>query len=244
MTGYILAGLVGLAVGRLLQVIIIRLSQDEPFWTRRLRCGHCQQSLPRMGFVLPFSSAWGGGRCPKCGEPLSWRYPVVEAAAGALALALWWRFPGEALLWVYGPFAAALLVLTVLDLQYFWLPDVITLPGLALGLAGALVFPDPGLRNALLGAALGWAFFQGVRWLYEKVTRGRSQGVGAGDAKLTAFIGAVLGVKALPWVLMSSATLGSLAGFVLMLNQGRDRFSAIPYGPFLSLGALLFLFLK
>jgi leader peptidase (prepilin peptidase)/N-methyltransferase len=244
MTGNILALLTGLAVGSLLNVIIIRLSQDEPFWSRRLRCGHCQQCFPRLGFVLPCSSAWGGGRCRNCGEPLAWRYPVVEAAAGALALALWWRFPGSSLLWLYGPFAAALLILTVLDLQYFWLPDVITLPGLTLGLAAALVFPDPGLRNALLGAALGWAFFRGVRWLYEKVSRGHRQGVGAGDAKLTAFIGAVLGVKALPWVLMSSATLGSLAGFALMLSQGRDRFSAMPYGPFLALGALLFLFMK
>jgi leader peptidase (prepilin peptidase)/N-methyltransferase len=208
MIGNILAGLTGLAVGSLLNVIITRLSQEEPF---------------------------GRGR-------LSFRHPAVVMAAGALALALWWRFPGSVLLWVFGPFTAALLVLTVLDLQYFWLPDVITLPGTLLGIMGALILPQPGLLSALLGAFLGWAFFQGVRWIYEKVTRGKRQGVGEGDAKLMAFIGAVLGLKALPWVLFSSAALGGLTGLVVSLGRNRDRFTLIPYGPFLVVGALLFLF--
>jgi leader peptidase (prepilin peptidase)/N-methyltransferase len=146
------------------------------------------------------------------------------------------------LLWVFGPFTAALLVLTVLDLQYFWLPDVITLPGTLLGIMGALILPQPGLLSALLGAFLGWAFFQGVRWIYEKVTRGKRQGVGEGDAKLMAFIGAVLGLKALPWVLFSSAALGGLTGLVVSLGRNRDRFTLIPYGPFLVVGAILFLF--
>lgn len=163
-------------------------------------------------------------------------------AAGVLALALWWRFPGSALLWVYGPFVTALLVLTVLDLQYFWLPDVITLPGTLLGLVGALILPQPGLGSALLGASLGWAFFMAVRWAYKKVTRGKRQGVGQGDAKLMAFIGAVLGLKALPWVLFSSALLGSLAGLLVSLGRNRDRFTPIPYGPFLVVGTLVFLF--
>jgi leader peptidase (prepilin peptidase)/N-methyltransferase len=208
MIGNILAGLTGLAVGSLLNVIITRLSQEEPFARGRL----------------------------------SFRHPAVVMAAGALALALWWRFPGSVLLWVFGPFTAALLVLTVLDLQYFWLPDVITLPGTLLGIMGALILPQPGLLSALLGAFLGWAFFQGVRWIYEKVTRGKRQGVGEGDAKLMAFIGAVLGLKALPWVLFSSAALGGLTGLVVSLGRNRDRFTLIPYGPFLVVGALLFLF--
>jgi leader peptidase (prepilin peptidase) / N-methyltransferase len=208
MTGNILAGLAGLAVGSFLNVLITRLSEEKPPWSgRRL-----------------------------------WRQPAVALAAGALALALWWRFPGSPLLWLYGPFTAALLVLTVLDLQYFWLPDVITLPGTLMGMVGALILPGPGVVSALLGAFLGWAFFQGVRWTYEKVTRGQHQGVGAGDAKLMAFIGAVLGLKALPWVLFSSAALGSLTGLMVSLSRDRSRFTPIPYGPFLAAGAFLFLF--
>jgi leader peptidase (prepilin peptidase)/N-methyltransferase len=242
MTGNILAGLAGLAVGSFLNLIITRLSQDEPFWTGAPSCPHCHQPLPWDNLLFLLSLPWRGGRCRSCGAFLSLRYPGVELASALLALALWWRFPGTALLWVYAPFTAALLVLTVLDLQYFWLPDVITLPGTLLGLTGALILPQPGLGSALLGASLGWAFFMGVRWLYEKVTRGKRQGVGEGDAKLTAFIGAVLGLKALPWVLFSSACLGSLVG--LLISSGRDRDRFIPYGPFLVVGSLLFLFWK
>jgi leader peptidase (prepilin peptidase)/N-methyltransferase len=244
MTGNILAGLAGLGVGSFLNLIITRLSMDEPFWTGRPDCPHCQQPLPWESSLFLLSLPWRGGCCPACGAFLSWRYPAVEAAAALLALALWWRFPGSALLWVYGPFAAALLVLTVLDLEYFWLPDVITLPGTLLGLVGALIFPQPGPGSALLGAVLGWAFFIGVRWLYGKVTRGRRHGVGEGDAKLMAFIGAVLGFQALPWVLFCSACLGSLVGLVISSGRHRDRFTYIPYGPFLVAGSLLFLFWK
>jgi leader peptidase (prepilin peptidase)/N-methyltransferase len=242
MTGDILAALVGLAVGSILNVIITRLAQEEPFWTGSPSCPHCHQILPWDNLMFLCSAPWRGGCCCSCGKFLSWRYPLVEVAAGLLALALWGRFPGSEFLWVYGPFTAALLVLTVLDWQYLWLPDVITLPGTALGLVSASIFPRPGLVSALLGAFLGWAFFQGVRWLYGKMTRGKHQGVGEGDAKLTAFMGAVLGLQALPWVLFSSAVLGSLAAMMVTWDRHRDRFTPIPYGPFLAAGALLFLF--
>jgi leader peptidase (prepilin peptidase)/N-methyltransferase len=164
MTGNILVGLAGLAVGSFLNVIITRMSQEGPFWTGRPGCPHCHQPLPWDNLLFLVSAPWRGGRCRSCGEFLSWRYPAVEMAAGLLALGLWWRFPGSAILWVYAPFVAALLVLTVLDLEYFWLPDVITLPGTLLGLIGARILPQPGLGSALLGVSLGWAFFMAVRW--------------------------------------------------------------------------------
>lgn len=207
MTGYILAGLGGLAAGSLLNVIITRLSQEDPLIS---------------------------------GASLPWRHAAVELAAGLLGLALWWRFPGSALLVVYAPFFAALLVLSVLDLQYYWLPDIITLPGITLGLAAALVFPQLSFLYALLGASLSYAFFRLVGWIYEKIAGGKRQGLGRGDAKLLAFIGGVLGLKALPWVLFSSAVLGSLAGLVVAWRSGEGRFASIPYGPFLAVGALLF----
>jgi leader peptidase (prepilin peptidase)/N-methyltransferase len=243
-TGYILAGVGGLAVGSFLNLIITRLSQEEPVGRGRPRCLHCDHPSPWQHFIPLLGYAWSRGRCPFCGEPLSLRYPAVELAAGLLGLALWWRFPGSALLWVYGPFAAALLVLSVLDLQYYWLPDLITLPGTALGLAGALVFPQLDFLKALLGAAGGYGFFCLVRWAYKQMTRGKRQGLGAGDAKLAAFIGAVLGLQALPWVLFSSAVLGSLVGLVVARRSVEGRFASLPYGPFLAVGALWFFFFK
>jgi len=244
MTAYLLAGLIGLTMGSLLNIVITRLSEEDSFWSGRPCCSCCRQTLPWGNFLFLLGFPWHRGCCRTCGQPLSWRYPGVEGAAAGLAAALWWRFPESGLLWVYAPFTGALLVLTVLDLQYFWLPDVITLPGTALGLISGLVFPHSGFVSALLGAALGWAFFRGVAWAYEKVTRGRRQGMGAGDAKLMAFIGAVLGLQALPWVLFSSAVLGSLAGLAAARHSDQGRFTPIPYGPFLAAGALLSLFGK
>jgi len=245
MTGNLLwAGLVGLAVGSLLNIIITHLSKEESLWTARPRCSCCHQTLPWGTFFYLLSFVWHRGCCWYCGEPLSWRHPGVEAAAACLALVLWWRFPGSELLWVYASFTAALLVLTVLDLQYFWLPDVITLSGTALGLISALILPYPGFWSALLGASLGFAFFRGAAWTYKKATGGKGQGIGEGDAKLMAFIGAVLGLKALPWVLFSSAALGSLAGLVAARRSEPGRCTLLPYGPFLVAGAFSFLFWK
>jgi leader peptidase (prepilin peptidase) / N-methyltransferase len=243
-TGYILAGLGGLAVGGFLNLIISRLSQEEPFFRGSSRCQSCHHPFPWHHLVPLLGYAWLRGRCRFCGEPLPWRYPAVETASGLLALALWWRLPGSGLLLVYAPFFAALLVLSVLDLEHYWLPDVITLPGIALGLAGAQLFPQLDFRHALLGAFLGYAFFQLVSWAYKKMTRGTRPGLGGGDAKLLAFIGAVLGLQALPWVLFSSAVLGSLAGLIVARRREEGRFASLPYGPFLAVGALLFFFFK
>ena len=106
--------------------------------------------------------------------------------------------------------------------------------------AAALVFPQLSFLSALLGASLSYAFFRLVSWTYEKATRGRHPGLGQGDAKLLAFIGAVLGLQALPWVLFGSALLGSLAGLAVAWRSKEGRFASFPYGPFLAAGALLF----
>ena len=198
------------------------------------------------GVIVSFSRPFAGigGAAGIAASRLPWQYPAVEAAAALLAVVLWRHFGGSGFFWAYAVFSAMLLVLTVLDLNFFWLPDVITLPGIVLGLASALILPQPGVVSALLGAVAGWAFFRGVAWAYAWLTRGRRQGLGQGDAKLMACIGAVLGLKALPWVLFSSAALGSLAGLMVARQRGGGRYTPIPYGPFLAAGALSFLLFK
>ncbi|MGQ9688986.1 MAG: prepilin peptidase [Desulfobaccales bacterium] len=242
MTAYLLAGLVGLAMGGLVNLVITRLAGEDPLEDGRPACHQCQKPLPWPALIPLLNWLRLRGRCPWCAAILSPRVPLVETAAALLALALWARFPGSPLLWLYGPFTAALLVLTVLDLQYFWLPDVITLPGAALGLAAAGLFPHLSFLSSLSGAAAGWTIFQMVRLTYSKITRRAQEGVGPGDAKLMAFIGAVLGIQALPWVLLSGATLGGLAAVVILLSHRLGRLALMPYGPFLGAGALAFLF--
>jgi leader peptidase (prepilin peptidase)/N-methyltransferase len=168
----------------------------------------------------------------------------VELAGAGLALALWHWFPGSPLLWVYAPFGALLVVLTVLDLEHRWLPDILTLPGIVLGLGLSLYFPHLTFLDALAGALAGWVLFLLLAWVYERLTGKR--GMGDGDVKLLALIGAFLGIRALPWVILISATLGSLAGLTLALwggrwRRGQWRHVSLPYGPFLAAAALLYL---
>ena len=245
MTTWVLAFLVGLALGSFLNVVITRLPQGEQVWAGRSRCPQCRASLPWRDNLPLLSFLLLRGRCRFCGHRISWRYPAVELAGGLLALGLWSKFPAGYLLLVYGPFSAALVVLTALDLEHRWLPDVITFPGVALGLILALIFPHLPFLEALAGALVGGALFYGLGWAYEKLTG--KVGMGGGDVKLLALIGAFLGVRSLPWIILGSSVLGSLVGLGLALRRGQLatgawRGAAIPYGPFLAAAAFLYLF--
>jgi len=245
MAALLLAFLVGLALGSFLNVVITRLPLGEAVWAGRSRCPHCRAPIPWHDNLPLLSFFLLRQRCRFCRRPISWRYPAVELAGGLLALALWASFPGSYLLLVYGPFCAALLALTGLDLEHRWLPDVITLPGVALGLAFSLIFPHLSFWEALGGALAGGALFYGIMWTYEKLTG--KMGMGGGDVKLLALIGAFLGIKSLPFVILVSAALGSLVGIGAVLitgnwRQGGWRVTDIPYGPFLAGAALLYLF--
>ena len=244
MAAYILVFLVGLALGSFLNVVITRLPLEEEFWTGRSRCPQCRNPLPWYDNIPLISYFWLKQRCRFCEGIISPRYPLVELAGGLLALALWRRFPGSSLLFVYGPFSAALVVLSAIDLERRLLPDVITLPGLALGLLLALVLPHLSFWDAALGALAGGALFYLVAWGYAAWTG--KQGLGRGDIKLMAMIGAFLGVKSLPLIIFISAGLGTLVGLGMALARGRWRegewrTASLPYGPFLALAALAYL---
>lgn len=235
-----LAFLVGLAVGSFLNVVITRLPRDERVAAGRSRCPACGVTLAWRDNIPLLSYFLLKGRCRVCEAPIPWRYPLVEALSGALALALWLKFPGSPLLLVYGPFTAILVALTFLDLEHFWLPDRLTYPGIALGLALSLALPHLSFKNALAGAALGGLSFYLIAWGYRRLT-GR-EGLGGGDVKLMAMIGAFLGVEALPWVVLISALLGSVAGLWAALKSKQGVHTPIPYGPFLGAAAIICVF--
>ncbi|MHB8066428.1 MAG: prepilin peptidase [Desulfobaccales bacterium] len=245
MAALLLVFLVGLALGSFLNVVITRLPLGEAVWAGRSRCPHCRAPISWRDNVPLLSFLRLRGRCRLCRRPISRRYPAVELAGGLLALALWASFPGSYLLLAYGPFCAALVALTGLDLEHRWLPDVITLPGIALGLVFSLIFPHLSFVESLAGTLVGGGLFYGLMWTYEKLTG--KMGMGGGDVKLLALIGAFLGIKALPLVILVSAALGSLVGIALVLitgswRRGNWRATAIPFGPFLAGAALLYLF--
>ncbi len=242
----LLAFLVGLALGSFLNVVATRLPAHEPVWTGRSRCPHCRTPLPWYDNLPLLSYLVLKGRCRFCGAGIPRRYPLLELAGGLLSLALWLRFPWSPLLIAYVPFTLALLVLSVIDLEHRLLPDAITYPGIVLGLVLALLLPHLTFLEALLGALLGGGMFFLTAWLYEKITGRR--GMGGGDVKLLAMIGAFLGVKPLPYVIFISAALGTLSGLALALAGGAWRggvwrTTRLAFGPFLAAGALLYLFI-
>jgi leader peptidase (prepilin peptidase)/N-methyltransferase len=241
----LLAGLVGLALGSFLNVVITRVPQGEPLCCGRSRCPHCRQPLSWYDNIPLLSYVWLRGRCRACGTTIPWRYPLVELAGGFMVLALWHAFPDNLLLLAYGPFSLALVALTAIDLEHRLLPDVITLPGILLGLLLSLVLPHLSFLQSLAGALVGGGLFFTIARLYEKLAGRR--GLGGGDVKLLAMIGAFLGIEALPLVIVISAGLGALAGLILILAQSPShrrhwRTLSLPYGPFLAAGAWCCLF--
>jgi leader peptidase (prepilin peptidase)/N-methyltransferase len=242
---FFLAGLVGLALGSFLNVLITRLPQGESVWAGRSRCPQCRQPIAWYDNIPLLSYVRLRGRCRACGAAIPWRYPLVELAGGLMALALWHTFPGSLLLLAYAPFCLALVALTAIDLEHRLLPDAITLPGTILGLLLSLVLPRLSFPEAAAGALVGAALFYGIAKLYEKWAGRR--GLGGGDVKMMAMIGAFLGLGALPLVIMVSAGLGTLTGLIRVLVQGTGpqgqwRTISLPYGPFLAAGACCYLF--
>lgn len=248
----------GLCVGSFLNVVIYRLpkmlqarfadateeaaaslSLSRP----RSSCRHCghlirwYENIPLLSFVFL------RGRCAACQQPIGWRYPLVELVTAALFTYTAWRWGLSLSAIAYALWAAALLALALMDWDTTYLPDDITLPLVWSGLLMAAldVLPGISLHHALFGAVLGYASLWVVFWGFKLFT-GRD-GMGYGDFKLLAAIGAWLGVQALIPVMLIAASSGALVGVWLRMTQRDHQVDGvggyIPFGPFLAGGALL-----
>lgn len=227
---YLLA--VALLVGSFVGVIIDRLPEGEPFAGGRSRCAHCEAPLAVLDLVPLASWLAGRGRCRHCGAWIGWFYPAVELAALAIAV-LSLRVDRGFDAWVDALLGWWLLTLGWIDWRHTILPDALTLPLIVIGLAVAGVIEPERLWDPLLGVVFGYAGLWAVAWAYRRL-RGR-EGLGLGDAKLLAAAGAWVGVTGLPSVL-AGAAVAALAAAVGMMLAGRrlDRYSALPFGPFLA----------
>jgi len=258
-----LAFVVGACIGSFLNVCIYRLPAEESVLHPRSRCPRCGTTIAWHDNVPLLSWALLRARCRGCSTPISARYPLVEAATGVLAVLALARFGPEPLTVAVFAFTAALLLITFIDLDHRFIPDEVSLPGIGVGLVVSLLPGGIGIVNALLGAILGGGILWLVAWGYERFA-GR-EGMGYGDVKLLAMIGAFLGWQAVPAVIVIASLTGSVAGLLAMLDRsGRrrlqrvaQRFGAravavslrrasrrteIPFGPFLALGALVVLY--
>jgi leader peptidase (prepilin peptidase) / N-methyltransferase len=228
--------LLGLAIGSFLNVCIHRIPLGQSLTTPPSRCPGCEYRLRWFDNIPVVSYILLRGRCRTCRTPISIRYPLVELTTMVLFAVHGEVFGWSALLVPRLLFACAMVVLFAIDLEHQLLPNVITLPGIAIGLVASAVLP-PGIVDAIIGVLVGG----GVLWLIgEAYFRYSGQeGMGGGDVKMLAMIGAFLGWKLVLVTLVLSSVAGSLIGvLVIVVKRGGMKY-ALPYGTFLALGALV-----
>lgn len=239
----------GTVIGSFLNVCIGRIPDEESVISPPSHCPKCKASIAFYDNFPLLSYLWLRGKCRACHERISPRYFIVELLTGLVALALYFRFGLSYTFVVSFVFAAAMIVISLIDLDVRIVPDVISLPGIIVGLVfsvvGYFVFTDafeiiPNPLSSLTGILVGGGFLLATAWIYEKVTG--VDGMGGGDIKLLAMIGAFLGWPSIPVTLFVASVLGSVIGVGLMLATGAGRRLALPFAPFLCSGALIYLF--
>jgi leader peptidase (prepilin peptidase)/N-methyltransferase len=254
--------IVGLCVGSFLNVVIHRLPRMlEEQWRSecaelsgsetkaaerfnvvvpRSRCPSCGHAITALENIPVVSYIALRGKCSACGTPISPRYPLVEILAGLMSGYVAWRFGFSVSAFGALVFCWAMIALAFIDLDTFYLPDNITLPlvwaGLLFNLNG--IFTD--LSSAVIGAAAGYLVLWAVFWVFKFATG--KEGMGYGDFKLLAAIGAWLGWKALPLVILLSSFVGAVVGIVLIAFARHERQAPIPFGPYLAVAGVLALF--
>jgi leader peptidase (prepilin peptidase)/N-methyltransferase len=256
------AAIFGLLVGSFLNVVIHRLPRMmEAQWAAeaaelegrpasgeappfnlvvpRSRCPHCGHRITALENIPVLSWLWLRGRCSQCKTPISARYPLIEALTAGLAAAAIWRFgltvPGVGAVGL----CFALVSLAFIDLDTHLLPDDITLPLLWAGLLVNLVGGFVPLRDAVIGAVAGYLLLWSIYWVFRLLTG--KEGMGYGDFKLLAALGAWFGWQSIPAIILLSSVVGAAVGIALMLLRSHGRETPIPFGPYLAGAGLLML---
>ncbi|MEQ1870492.1 MAG: prepilin peptidase [Vicinamibacterales bacterium] len=230
------AALVGAVIGSFLNVCIVRIPARRSVVLPSSACGQCGRLLTWVENIPIVSYLMLRGRCRGCGTHISLQYPLVEALTAVMFAGLWWAYgPGV-------PLASRLIlgcllvVLFAIDLEHHLLPNVLTLPGIAIGFAFSF-FQEPGWQSSLIGIIVGGGVLYLIaeayyRWRHE-------EGLGMGDVKMLAMIGAFVGWKLTLVALMMSSVAGSVVGLALIAAQRGNMKYALPFGTFLAMGAAL-----
>jgi leader peptidase (prepilin peptidase)/N-methyltransferase len=231
----VIAAAVGLCIGSFLNVVIYRLPLGQSLVSPGSRCPKCGYALRWYDNIPVLSWVWLAGRCRQCRTPISPQYPIVELVTALLFVLVVWLTPEGPLVFSRLIFVSILVALFGIDLEHQILPNVITLPGILVGLMFSAIAP-PGWRDALIGTLLGAGVLYGIAAAYYAVRR--EEGMGMGDVKMLAMIGAFLGWKSVLVTLVLSSFSGALIGVTLMAVQRGSMKLALPFGTFLALGAL------
>lgn len=203
----------------------------------RSACPSCQAPIAAWDNIPILSWLWLKGRCRHCGTRISARYPLVEGLTGLLSVVLAWQFGPTLETLVYLLVLWSLIALSFIDLDTMLLPDQITLPLLWLALLFSLSSYGPTPADAIIGAAAGYLSLWSVYWAFKLLTG--KEGMGYGDFKLLAVFGALLGWQQLPLIILLSSAVGAVFGSVLLLVQGKDKSTPIPFGPYIAVAGFI-----
>ncbi len=248
MSLYIVVIIFGALIGSFLNVCIYRIPRNQSIVLPSSRCPSCGtpirawDNIPVLSYILLL------GKCRSCGERISPRYPLVEALNAFFYAAVLWRYGIGWDFIIYCLLLSALIVITFIDLDFLIIPDRITLAGIPLGLAaGCFILPDPFMRASLLGykasiiGALGAFIFYFLMAEFS-IRLFKKEGMGGGDIKMMTMIGGLMGWKSVILTTFAGSLLGSVGGIILMIWKGKGRGTLIPFGPFLTIGAMISLF--
>ncbi len=248
-------------MGSFLNVCIYRIPREESIVFPSSHCTVCKYPLGIKDNIPIISFIILRGRCRNCGSGISYTYPAVEIVTGILTLLLVYHYGLELRTFIYLTVTYALIVISVIDIRYMIIPNVITIPGIIIGLAISMFQTDWGLFlsvisksgfsdifymigrfpfvNSLAGTILGGGILLSIAILYKYLRK--IEGMGMGDVKLLAMLGSFLGIQGVVFIIFASSLIGSVSGISLMLYNKGDMKYAIPYGPFISVAAISYM---
>ncbi|HOO37720.1 MAG TPA: prepilin peptidase [Deltaproteobacteria bacterium] len=227
----------GLFIGSFLNVCIHRIPRSESIMWPASHCPVCNNPIKPWDNIPLVSYILLGGRCRSCSAKISLRYPVVETLSALLALSMLYRFGLTVSFGIYYLWACVLLVITFIDIDYQIIPDRLSLGGIILGL-GLVYWLPLTYKDAIIGLVLGSGLLIAVIYGYYFLTK--KQGMGGGDVKLLGMIGVFTGWQGVLFTIFMGSLIGTLFGLPWALMQKKTMKAAIPFGPFLALGALIF----
>jgi leader peptidase (prepilin peptidase)/N-methyltransferase len=231
-----IAGVFGAIVGSFLNVCVHRLPLGRSIVWPASACPHCGRALAWYENIPVASYAALLGRCRTCRAPISLRYPIIEGLTAVMFAAAWWYYGPGMLLASRLVFGCALVVLFAIDLEHHLLPNAITIPGIAVGFAFSL-FTQPGWQSSLIGIVVGGAIPYAIAEIYFRIRH--EEGLGMGDVKMLAMVGAFLGWQLMLVTLLLGSLSGSAIGIGMIALKRGDMKYALPFGTFLAMGAAL-----
>lgn len=230
----------GLVWGSFANVVIYRLPLKKSVIKPRSFCPQCKNNVAWYDNIPVLSWVFLKGACRHCQQKIAIRYPFVELLMAVLFTSVYMKFGLQWYLLEVTILTFGLVVISFIDLDHMIIPDILSLGGIVVGLLGGLLNPDRQILEAFLGVLFGGGFFWLTAYLYFVFKK--QEGLGGGDIKLLAWIGAVLGWKAIPFIILVSSFVGLLFGMGILLLAKKKLSQAIPFGPYIVLATFLYLF--